>query len=197
MEEALHDVPPFREFAALDNWNVRLPDESTILRFRHLLEKHELAAQTLDAVNAVLSSKGLLLKAGTVVDTTLIAASRSTKNASGEHDPEMSSTKKGNQWYFGMKAHIGVDAESGLVHTVERTAANVHDIVKADALLHGKETVVYSDAGYRRIQKGTKQRQCNGWSRCAQASARRWTTRMRLIASSMKSNTLKQACEPR
>jgi len=109
----------------------------------------------LAAVNAVLSSKGLLLKAGTVVDATLIAAPSSTKNASGERDPEMSSTKKGNQWYFGMKAHIGVDAESGLVHTVEGTAANVHDIVKADALLHGEETVVYGDAGYRGIQKRT------------------------------------------
>ncbi|WP_158940758.1 IS5 family transposase [Burkholderia sp. S171] len=156
MEEALHDVPLFREFAALDNWNMRLPDESTILRFRHLLEKHELAVQMLAVVNAVLSSKGLLLKAGTVVDATLIAAPSSTKNASGERDPEMSSTKKGNQWYFGMKAHIGVDAESGLVHTVQGTAANVHDIVKADALLHGEETVVYGDAGYRGIQKRTR-----------------------------------------
>jgi transposase, IS5 family len=98
MEEALHDVPLFREFAALENWNMRLPDESTILRFRHLLEKHELAAQMLDVVNAVLSSKGLLLKAGTAIDATLIPAPSSTKNASGERDPEMSSTKKGNQW---------------------------------------------------------------------------------------------------
>lgn len=141
MEEALHDVPLFREFAALDNWNMHLPDESTILRFRHLLEKHELAAQMLEAVNALRSRKGLRLKAGTAVDATLIAAP--------------SSTKKGNQWYFGMKEHIGVDAESGLVHTVQETAANVHDIVKADALLHGKETVVYGDAGYRGIQKRT------------------------------------------
>lgn len=101
MEEALHDVPLFREFAALDNWNMRLPDESTILRFRHLLEKHELALQMLAVVNAVLSSKGLMLKAGTAIDATLIPAPSSTKNASGERDPEMSSTKKGNQWYFG------------------------------------------------------------------------------------------------
>ena len=106
MEEALHDVPLFREFAGLDNWNMRLPDESTILRFRHLLEKHELAAQMLETVNALLSGKGLLLKAGTVVDATLIAAPSSTKNASGERDPEMHQTKKGNQWYFGMKAHV-------------------------------------------------------------------------------------------
>jgi IS5 family transposase len=109
----------------------------------------------LAAVNAVLSSKGLLLKAGTVVDATLIAAPSSIKNASGERDPEMSSTKKGNQWYFGMKAHIGVDAESGLVHTVQGTAANLHDIVKPDTLPHGKETVVYGDAGYRGIQRRT------------------------------------------
>jgi IS5 family transposase len=106
MEEALHDVPLFRGFAALDNWNMRLPDESTILRFRHLLEKHELAAQMLAVVSAVLSSKGLLLKAGTAIDATLIPAPSSTKNASGECDPEMRSTKKGNQWYFGMKAQV-------------------------------------------------------------------------------------------
>ena len=153
MEEALHDVPLFREFAGLDNWNMRLPDESTILRFRHLLEKHELAGQMLETVNALLRGKGLLLKAGTVVDATLIAAPSSTKNASGERDPEMHQTKKGNQWLFGMKAHIGADAASGLVHTVRGTAANVHDVVEANALLHGKETDVYGDAGYRGAHK--------------------------------------------
>lgn len=158
MEEALHDVPLFREFAGLDNWNMRLPDESTILRFRHLLEKHELAAQMLETVNALLSDKGLLLKAGTVVDATLIAAPSSTKNASGERDPEMHQTKKGNQWYFGMKAHIGADADSGLVHTVRGTPANVHDVVEANALLHGKETDVYGDAGYRGADKRTNAR---------------------------------------
>jgi IS5 family transposase len=123
MEEALHDVPLYREFAGLDNWTTRLPDESTILRFRHLLEKHKLAAQILALINDMLASKGLLLRAGTVVDATLIAAPSSTKNASGERDPEMRQTKKGNQWYFGMKAHIGADAESGLVHTVTGTGA--------------------------------------------------------------------------
>lgn len=158
MEEALHDMPLFREFAELDNWNMRLPDESTILRFRHLLEKHELAAQMLETVNALLSGKGLLLKAGTVVDATLIAAPSSTKNASGERDPEMHQTKKGNQWYFGMKAHVGADADSGLVHTIRGTAANVHDVVEANALLHGKETDVYGDAGYRGADKRTNAR---------------------------------------
>ena len=148
MEEALHDVPLFREFANL-SWDARLPDESTILRFRHLLERHKLAEQILGTVNELLQAKGLLLKAGTVVDATLIAAPSSTKNATGERDPEMHQTKKGNQWYFGMKAHIGVDADSGLVHTVRGTAANVNDVVEGNSLLHGDETVVFADAGYQ------------------------------------------------
>ena len=153
MEEALHDVPLFREFAGLDNWAMRLPDESTILRFRHLLEKYKMAPQILGVVNELLSRKGLLLKAGTVVDATLISAPSSTKNASGERDPEMHQSKKGNQWYFGMKAHIGVDAESGLVHTVCSTAGNVNDVVQANSLLHGEETDAFGDAGYQGANK--------------------------------------------
>jgi IS5 family transposase len=152
MEEALHDVPLFREFAQLD-YSQRLPDESTILRFRHLLEHNRLAAQILAVVNELLHAKGLLLKAGTVVDATLIAAPSSTKNASGERDPEMHQSKKGNQWFFGMKAHIGVDAESGLVHTVRGTSGNVNDVVQANALLHGDERVVFADAGYQGAHK--------------------------------------------
>ena len=152
MEEALHDVPLFREFAQL-SWDQRLPDESTILRFRHLLEKHKLAEQILAVVNDLLTGKGLMLKAGTVVDATLIAAPSSTKNSSGDRDPEMHQTKKGNQWYFGMKAHIGVDAESGLVHTVRGTAANVNDVVEGNSLLHGGETDVFADAGYQGAHK--------------------------------------------
>lgn len=152
MEEALHDIALFREFAGL-GWDSRLPDESTILRFRHLLEKHKLAEQILATVNDLLQGKGLMLKAGTVVDATLIAAPSSTKNASGERDPEMHQTKKGNQWHFGMKAHIGVDAESGLVHTVRGTAANVNDVVEANSLLHGQETHVFADAGYQGAAK--------------------------------------------
>jgi IS5 family transposase len=153
MEEALHDVPLFREFAGLDNWTTRLPDESTILRFRHLLEKHKMAPQILGVVNELLRHKGLLLKAGTVVDATLISAPSSTKNASGERDPEMHQSKKGNQWHFGMKAHIGVDAESGLVHTVRSTAGNVNDVVEANSLLHGEETDAFGDAGYQGASK--------------------------------------------
>ena len=149
MEEALHDVPLFREFAGLGGWDDRLPDESTILRFRHALERHKLAEQILATVNDLLGHKGLLLRAGTAVDATLIAAPSSSKNASGERDPEMHQSKKGNQWYFGMKAHIGVDADSGLVHTVRGTSGNVADVVEAASLLHGQETDVFADAGYQ------------------------------------------------
>jgi transposase, IS5 family len=153
MEEALHDVPLYREFAKVDGVLNRLPDESTILRFRHLLEKHDLAPDMLRVVNDLLSYKGLLLKAGTAVDATLICAPSSTKNASGERDPEMHQTKKGNQWYFGMKAHIGVDAQSGLVHSVATTPANVNDVTQAHKLLHGQETDVLGDAGYQGVDK--------------------------------------------
>ena len=152
MEEALHDMPVFREFAKLDGLD-RLPDETTILRFRHLLEKHDLATDMLRVVNDILQAKGLLMKKGTVVDATLIAAPSSTKNADGERDPEMKQTRKGNQWYFGMKAHIGVDAESGLVHSVIGTAANVNDVTQAGGLLHGQETDAFGDAGYRGVSK--------------------------------------------
>ena len=152
MEEALHDMALFREFAGLD-WDTRLPDETTILRFRRLLEEHKLAQQILAVVNELLSAKGLLLRYGTVVDATLIAAPSSTKNASGERDPQMKQSKKGNQWYFGMKAHIGVDAESGLVHTVRGTSGSVNDVIEANALLHGEEAEVWGDAGYQGAAK--------------------------------------------
>ena len=153
MEEALHDMPLFRDFAGLGGWADRLPDETTILRFRHLLEQKKLAPQILATVNQLLERKGLLLRAGTVVDATLIAAPSSTKNKSGERDPEMHQSKKGQQWYFGMKAHIGVDAESGLVHTVRGTAGNVADVVEANSLLHGQEKLALGDAGYQGVDK--------------------------------------------
>ena len=156
MEEALHDVPLYREFAGLDAGVTRLPDETTILRFRHLLEAHALSLQIMATINATLAARGLMLKTGTVVDATLIAAPSSTKNASGERDPEMHQTRKGNQWYFGMKAHIGVDAESGLVHTVLGTAANVNDVTQGHGLLHGTEAIVFADAGYQGADKRTE-----------------------------------------
>ena len=152
MEEAFFDTPLYREFAQLEEFG-RLPDESTILRFRHRLEKHKLAEQILEAVNQLLTERGLLLKAGTAVDATLIAAPTSTKNKDKKRDPEMHSSKKGNQWYFGMKAHIGVDADSGLVHTVRGTSGNVSDIAEANSLLHGEESVAFGDAGYQGVEK--------------------------------------------
>ena len=151
MEEAFFDTPIYREFAQLDAFG-RLPDESTILRFRHRLEKHKLAEQILAVVNELLVQKGLLLKAGTAVDATIIAAPSSTKNKDKKRDPEMHSSKKGNQWHFGMKAHIGVDSESGLVHTVRGTAAHVSDVTEGNSLLHGQEEEEYGDAGYQGIE---------------------------------------------
>jgi len=152
MEEALHDMPLFRDFAGL-SWGSATPDESTILRFRHLLETHKLAEQILKTVTDLLESKKLLLRTGTIVDATLIAAPSSTKNSTKTRDPEMHQSKKGNQWYFGMKAHIGVDADSGLVHTVRGTSGNVNDVVEANSLLHGQEVDGYGDAGYQGADK--------------------------------------------
>jgi len=153
MEEALHDMPLFRRFAGLDLTRDNMPDETTILRFRHVLERHGIGEQILLTVNARLSAQGLLCKAGTLVDATIIAAPNSTKNKSGKRDPEMHSTKKGNQYHFGMKAHIGVDAETGLVHTVIGTSANVHDVTQAAKLLHGEEENVFGDAGYQGVER--------------------------------------------
>lgn len=157
----------------------RVPDESTILRFRHRLEKHKLAQAILEEVNALLSQRGLMLKAGTVVDATLIAAPSSTKNKDKERDPEMHSSKKGEQMYFGMKAHIGVDAESGLVHTVRGTSGNVHDVTEGNSLLHGQETLAYGDAGYQALKRGQMPMpRCNGKWLCARANAKHWTKAM-------------------
>ena len=152
MEDAMFEVPMYREFVGLSGTE-RVPDRVSILRFRHLLEEHQLSIQILAAVNATLTAKGLLLKSGTVVDATLIAAPSSTKNSTGKRDPEMHQTKKGNQWHHGMKGHIGVDAESGLVHSVKGTAANVNDVTQAHALVHGQETDVFADAGYQGVDK--------------------------------------------
>ncbi|NZA25892.1 IS5 family transposase [Luteimonas sp. SJ-92] len=152
MEEALYDTPVMRRFAGLGGLD-GIPDETTILNFRRLLETHDLGRQIFEQVNAHLSRKGQSLRAGTIVDATIIAAPSSTKNQDGERDPEMHQTKKGNQWYFGMKAHIGVDEESGLVHHVECTAANAADISQVHKLLHGKEGTVRGDSGYAGMDK--------------------------------------------
>mgnify|MGYP006290483197 FL=1 len=153
MEDALIEVATMRRFAGIDLISERIPDETTILAFRHLLEKHELGRQILETVKAHLKASGMAMKQGTIIDATLIAAPSSTKNKKRERDPEMHQTKKGNQWYFGMKVHIGVDKDNGLIHSVETTAANVHDLTPAAQLLHGRETVVYADSGYQGIEK--------------------------------------------
>jgi len=147
------DVPLFRGFAGLGSWDDRLPDETTILRLRRLLQKNDLAPQILQAVNDLLRAKGLMLRAGLVVDATLIAAPSSTEDKSGQRDPETKQGQKGNQWFFGMKAHIGVDAASGLRHTVRGTAGRVNDVVVANELPHGKERDVLADAGYQGAHK--------------------------------------------
>ena len=152
MEEALYDTPVMRRFAGLGGLDT-VPDETTILNFRRLLETHDLARQMLEQVNTFLSRKGLSLRGGTIVDATIIAAPSSTKNGDGRRDPEMHQTRKGNQWYFGMKAHIGVDDESGLVHHVECTAANASDVTVAHRLLHGQEETVCGDSGYTGLDK--------------------------------------------
>jgi IS5 family transposase len=129
------------------------PDATTLLKFRRLLETHKLTERLFATINGHLAAKGLMLKEGTVVDATMIAAPSSTKNQSGERDPEMHQTKKGNQWHFGMKAHIGTDAALGLTHTLVTTPANVSDVTQAHALLHGEETLAFGDAGYQGAEK--------------------------------------------
>ena len=152
MEEALHEIPTLRRFAQLGGLD-NIPDETTILNFRRLLETHGLAAKMLEAVNAHLARKGQSLRAGTIVDATIIQAPSSTKNADKARDPEMHQTRNGQQWYFGMKAHIGVDEFSGLVHHVHCTAANVADVTVVRALLHGREDCIFGDSGYTGLDK--------------------------------------------
>ena len=148
MEDLLYESDPVRRFVGL-NLTEALPDETAILNFRHLLERHELGKGLLEEINAHLESQRLRLREGTIVDASIIEAPSSTKNRSGERDPEMHRTKKGNQWHFGMKAHIGVDADTGIVHSMSTTAANAHDVTEAHNLLHGGETQVWCDAGYQ------------------------------------------------
>ena len=152
MEDLLYEAESVRRFVGL-NLTEALPDETTILNFRHLLERHQLGQGLLEEINAHLESQGLRLREGTIVDASIIEAPSSTKNRCGKRDPQMHQTKKGNQWYFGMKAHIGVDADTGIVHSLSATAANAHDVTEAHNLLHGGETQVWCDAGYQGVHK--------------------------------------------
>jgi IS5 family transposase len=154
-EDALYDIPAFRDFCQIDLGRERVPDATTLLNFRHLLEAHKIGAALFAKVNELLSANGVKLSGGTIVDATLIAAPPSTKNRDQSRDPEMHQSKKGNEWHFGMKLHIGVDSQSGLVHSASVTAGNVHDSQELPNLLRGDETRLYGDSAYR----GEKQRE--------------------------------------
>ncbi|WP_228722835.1 IS5 family transposase [Klebsiella pneumoniae] len=148
MEDALYEIASMRLFARL-SLDSALPDRTTIMNFRHLLEQHQLARQLFKTINRWLAEAGVMMTQGTLVDATIIEAPSSTKNKEQQRDPEMHQTKKGNQWHFGMKAHIGVDAKSGLTHSLVTTAANEHDLNQLGNLLHGEEQFVSADAGYQ------------------------------------------------
>ncbi len=157
MEDMLYEIEAVRRFVGV-RLSGPIPDETTILNFRHLLEKHALGKKLFKEINAHLDDQGLILKEGTIVDASIIAAPTSTKNKARERDPEMHQTKKGNEWHFGMKMHIGTDDELGLVHSVTGTSANVHDITESEKLLHGEEERVRGDSGYRGIDKRPEHR---------------------------------------
>ena len=156
-EEGLYDSPALRRFAGVDLGRAAAPDETTLLNFRHLLERHDLCGAMLDAVNHYLEDRGIRIGRGTIVDATIIHAPSSTKNSTGTRDPEMHQTRKGNQWYFGMKAHVGVDAKEGIVHSLCSTAASVADKHMLPDLLHGKERKVWGDGAYQGQGKALRQ----------------------------------------
>ena len=153
LEDAIYDSQAMREFIGIDLSREQVPDATTLLKFRRKLEEHQLTKAIFEHVNADLQARGLLMREGTLVDATIIAAPPSTKNKDKARDPEMHQTRKGNQWYFGMKAHIGADAESGLVHSVGATAANESDVAHTHGMLHGQETRAHLDAGYTGVDK--------------------------------------------
>jgi transposase, IS5 family len=158
IEDAIYDSQAIRRFVGIDLARETAPDATTLLKFRRLLETHGLTRKVFDAITAHLAEKGLILREGTIVDATLIAAPPSTKNRAKARDPEMHQTKKGKQWYFGMKAHIGADADSGLVHSLVTTPANASDVSQAHALLHGEEKHALGDAGYHGVEKRKENR---------------------------------------
>ena len=172
MEDMLYEVESVRRFVGL-RLSGPLPDETTILNFRHLLERHELGRGLFQEINRHLESRVLRLREGTIVDASIIEAPSSTKNESGKRDPEMRQTKKGNEWHFGMKVHIGADAQTGVVHSVTTTAANVHDVTEAHRLLHGRESRVWGDAGYQGVDKRGENRELGVEWRVAMRPGRR------------------------
>jgi len=153
IEDALYDSQAIRGFVGIDLARESAPDATTLLKFRRLLNEHDLTERIFACINSTLSDKGLMLREITIVDATIIEAPSSTKNQKHERDPQMHQTKKSNQWHFSMKAHIGAEAHSGLIHTVMSTAVNAHDVPQAHALLHGQEQYGHGDAGYQGVDK--------------------------------------------
>lgn len=172
LEDAIYDSQAMRDFVGIDLAIESVPDATTLLRFRHLLEKHALTQRIFEEINAHLAEKGLFMREGAIVDATVIAAAPSTKNKAKQRDPEMKQTKKGNQWYFGMKAHIGVDAVTGLTHSVAATSANVADVTMTSELVRDDDKRVYGDAGYTGMWKHLDEEKDAPDSRCCVAAKR-------------------------
>jgi len=171
MEDALYDIESLRRFAGIELGEDEVPDETSILNFRHLLERHGLSKKLFEKVTAHLEQNGLLLREGTIVDATIVTAPRSTKNATGQHDPEMSSTRKGTEWFFGMKLHVGTDPR-GIAHTAVVTTGRVHDSQVMDELLHGEEEAIYGDRAYiNEAKQKAHEEQGRHW--CVQRRGRR------------------------
>jgi IS5 family transposase len=193
VEEALYDSLAMRGFAGIDLGNEPVPDETTVCNFRHLLERHRLGERIFAQVNGYLDRHGFRIGTGTIVDATLVHAPASTKNKSGERDPEMHQTRKGNQWYFGMKAHVGVDAKTKLIHSVAATAANVADNKMLPQLLHGKETEVWGDQAYQGHSETIRQRAPQAEDR----THRRWRTKLKTYPEVREQNRIKSKTRSR
>lgn len=187
VEDALYDSNAMRHFVGIDLGREPVPDETTVCKFRHLLERHGLGAKIFQRVNGYLESRGMKLGTGTIVDATLIQAPCSTKNKQEQRDPEMHQTRKGNQWYFGLKAHVGVDAETKRVHTVAATAANVADAKVLPELLHGNETAVWGDQAYQGQQKVLAEHA----PRAEDKTCRRWRSKLHTWPEVREANRIK------
>jgi IS5 family transposase len=193
VEDALYDSLTMRNFVGIDLGREPAPDETTVCKFRHLLERHGLGRKLLQQVNGYLERHGLKIGTGTIVDATLIEAPSSTKNKSGERDPEMHQVRKGKQWYFGMKAHVGVDAETKLIHSVAATAANVADSRMLAELLHGEETEVWGDQAYQGQAEVIRQRA----PKAADRINRRWRTKLHEYPEVREENRIKSKTRSR
>ena len=193
VEDALYESPSMRSFVGIDLGREPAPDETTVCKFRHLLERHQLGRRIFAEVNGYLERHGLKIGTGTIVDATLLQAPSSTKNKSGARDPEMHQVRKGRQWYFGMKAHVGVDAETKLIHSVAATAANVADSRMLPELLHGEETEVWGDQAYQGQTEVIRQRA----PKAADRTNRLWRTKLKVYLDRREENRIKSRTRSR